>query len=45
MEHLSDLRLIHLCKENHQEAYDELFKRYYPIAYKLAYYEIRCRCT
>ncbi|MCI9293113.1 MAG: sigma-70 family RNA polymerase sigma factor [Erysipelotrichaceae bacterium] len=38
MEHLSDLRLIHLCKENHQEAYDELFRRYYPIAYKLAYH-------
>lgn len=36
MEHLTDLKLIQLCKENNRDAYDELFHRYYPIAYKLA---------
>lgn len=38
MNNYSDEELINLCKEKSEDAYNELYKRYYPTAYKLAYH-------
>lgn len=38
MEQRTDEELIALCKEKDEAAFNELYKRYYPVAYKLAYH-------
>lgn len=38
MKTYSDNELIKQCKEKNEEAFNELFKRYYPVAYKLAFH-------
>lgn len=38
MEKKTDEELIALCKEKDEAAFNELYKRYYPVAYKLAYH-------
>lgn len=38
MNNLENEELIQLCKEGSEEAFNELYRRFYPIAYRLAYH-------